>query len=217
MAVRHWQVAAIQLAISIFRVPSGYVQFACCDVEEVFMALPFFAQRRPPIPFCCNHEGTDGLLPQLSDGTHGPVLMSPLATGCVRDDPFPPSDVLEAMIEAAVCENRSKITIVTDAQRRNEVIMHLLLPNFAKLRDSIPIEILLIDNARDELAWEPGIEEAIITLPDLRSEVIAILSGNKRLNRPWPLLWHDQHLCMISSEYLSGMPAAILFNPRLLV
>ncbi|MFL0671797.1 MAG: hypothetical protein ACJLS3_10380 [Erythrobacter sp.] len=144
-------------------------------------------------------------------------MMSPLAAGCVRDDPSPRPDVLLAMIEAAIRENRRKITIVTDARRRNRVIMNMLLPNLAKLRDSIPIEFLSIENARDDLARDLCIGEAIITLPDLRSEVIAMLSENRCLSGPWPLLWHDQHVCVISSECLSGMPAAIPFDPNLLM
>ncbi|MGY6637726.1 MAG: hypothetical protein ACXIUO_11365 [Erythrobacter sp.] len=150
-------------------------------------------------------------------GPNGPVVISPLAAGCIRDDPFPKSDVLQAMIEAAIRENRRKITILTDARRRNRVIMHLLLPNRAKLRGRIPIEVVLIENTRGALAWDPRIGEAIITWPDLRSEVIAIFSESGSLNGPWPLLWHDQHVCMISSECLSGMPATIPFSPRILV
>ena len=76
---------------------------------------------------------------------------------------------------------------------------------------------MLIQNARDDRVWTPRIEEAIITLPDLRNEVIAMLSENGRLTGPWHLLWHDQHFCMISSEYHSGMPATIPFSPRILV
>ena len=121
------------------------------------------------------------------------------------------------MIEAAIRENRRKITIVTDARRRNRVIMNLLLPNLAKIRDRIPIEVLLIENARDNLAGDPRIGGAIITLPDLRSGVIAILSESGCLNGPWPLLWHDQQVCMISSECLPGMPHALPLDLELLV
>ena len=153
---------------------------------------------------------------QAQVGLNGPMLMSPLAAGCVQDEPCPRSDVLQAMIEAAIRENRRKITIVTDARRRNRVIMNLLLPNLAKLRDRIPIEVLLIENAREDLARDPRIGEAIITLPDLRSRVIAILSESGCLNGPWPLLWHDQQVCMISSECLPGMPHALPLDLGLL-
>jgi hypothetical protein len=95
--------------------------------------------------------------------------------------------------------------------------MNLLLPNLAKTRDRIPIEVLLIENARDDLARDPRIGEAIITLPDLRSGVIAILSESGWLNGPWPLLWHDQQVCMISSECLPGMPHALPLDLELLV
>ena len=148
---------------------------------------------------------------------NGPMLMSPLVAGCVRDEPCPRPDVLQAMIEAGIRENRRKITIITDARRRNRVIMNLLLPNLAKLRDRIPIEVLLTENARDDLARDPRIGEAIITLPDLRSGVIAILSESGWLNGPWPLLWHDQQVCMISSECLPGMPHALPLDLELLV
>ena len=154
---------------------------------------------------------------QAQVGLNGPMLMSPLAAGCVLDEPCPRPDVLQAMIEAGIRENRRKITIITDARRRNRVIMNLLLPNLAKTRDRIPIEVLLIENARDDLARDPRIGEAIITLPDLRSGVIAILSESGWLNGPWPLLWHDQQVCMISSECLPGMPHALPLDRELLV
>lgn len=154
---------------------------------------------------------------QAQVGLNGPMLMSPLAAGCVRDEPCPRPDVLQAMIEAAIRENRRKITIVTDARRRNRVIMNLLLPNLAKIRDRIPIEVLLIENARDDLAHDPRIGGAIITLPDLRSGVNALLSESGCLNRPWPLLWHDQQVCMISSECLLGMPHGLPLDLGLLV
>lgn len=153
---------------------------------------------------------------QAQVGLNGPMLMSPLAAGCVRDEPCPRPDVLQAMIEAGIRENRRKITIITDARRRNGVIMNLLLPNLAKLRDRIPIEVLLIENAREGLTRDPRIGEAIITLPDLRSGVIAILSESGWLNGPWPLLWHDQQVCMISSECLPGMPHALPLDLGLL-
>jgi len=154
---------------------------------------------------------------QAQVGLNGPMLMSPLAAGCVQDEPCARPDVLQAMIEAGIRENRRKITIITDARRRNRVIMNLLLPNLAKLRDRIPIEVLLTENARDDLARDPRIGEAIITLPDLRSGVIAILSESGWLNGPWPLLWHDQQVCMISSECLLGMPHALPLDLGLLV
>lgn len=154
---------------------------------------------------------------QAQVGHNGPMLMSPIAAGCVRDEPCPRPDVLQAMIEAAIRENRRKITILTDARRRNRVMLNLLLPNLAKLRGRIPIKVVLIENAQNDLALDRHIKEAIITLPDLRSGVIAMLSENGCPNRPWPLLWHDQQVCMISSEYLSGLPAAIPLNPELLV
>lgn len=194
--------------------PPVFAPWQCWSADRLQIS------KRVPVPsarwisaYPCISIGHD----QAQVGLNGPMLMSPLAAGCVRDEPCPRPDVLQAMIEAAIRENRRKITIITDARRRNRVIMNLLLPNLAKIRDRIPIEVLLIENARDDLARDPRIGEAIITLPDLRSGVIAILSEAGWLNGPWPLLWHDQQVCTISSESLLGMPHALPLDLGLLV
>lgn len=144
------------------------------------------------------------------------MLMSPLPAGCAPDNAIPQPQILQAMIEAARRENRKKVTIVTDARRRNGIIMHLLLLKLADNSDKLDIEVLSVENALRELAADPASGDAIIVLPDLRSLVFAMLAEATAISGPWPLVWHDRDARMISCEALGDICPSIPLDISLL-
>ncbi len=145
------------------------------------------------------------------------MLMSPLPGGCAPDHLIPQPKVLQAMIEAARSENRRKVTIVTDAQRRNGIVMHLLFLDLADNRYTMAIDVVSIEDALSELAGDPASGDAIIVLPDLRSLVFAMLSEITGISGPWPMMWHERNTCMISCEAIGNMGRSIPLDVSLLV
>lgn len=144
------------------------------------------------------------------------MLMSPLPGGCAPDDLIPQPKLLQVMIEAARRENRRKVTIVTDARRRNGIIMHLLLLKLTDGRDRIAIEVSSIENVLSELADDPGSADAMVVLPDMRGLVLGILSETSDNSGPWPMVWHERDACLISCEALGDFCHTIPLNVSLL-
>ena len=153
-------------------------------------------------------------------------LLSPLpesmTSGPEADDPMPRPRVLQAMIQTAQAQGRTKIAIVTDVRRRNAMIRQLLHMDRSITRDASQIEVLLIEDALCKVVKGQAVKgghgwDAIIVLPDLRSLMFAMLAQVHQANGPWPMVWHNRGVAMICAEMLNESTGPIPFDGPLLV
>ena len=160
---------------------------------------------------------------------HRPIdlmLLSPHPDACTPDDSsgsaLPRTAVLTAMIAAARAEGRSRLAILVPTRCRNSLAMQLLAADRALTRDDMALEILSIEEAIGLLLESPLRWDAIITLPEQRSILFALLSETLGVSGPWPMLWHDRGLVRVTGEALdeSARPApsgAIPLDSTLLI
>lgn len=140
---------------------------------------------------------------------HRPIdlmLLSPHPDVCTPDassgSALPRTAVLTAMIAAARAEGRSRLAILVPTRCRNSLAMQLLAADCALTRDDMALEILSIEEAIGLLLESPLRWDAIITLPDQRSILFAILSETLGVVGPWPMLWHERGLVRVTGEAL---------------
>lgn len=175
---------------------------------------PAFAPWQGWAPAAWQHGGDRGLpdacwaASYLFD--HGPgvspaggavdtVLMSPLPRACAPADAdgvaLPHDDVLAAMLRAAQSEGRRRIALVVSAKQRRLLAQ----------RSPVAASIVTVEEAIPALVnGGAGAWDAIITMPDLRGAVFALLAQGSGVAGAWPMLWHGagsgDRLRLITSE-----------------
>lgn len=149
------------------------------------------------------------------------MVMSPLGHACLADDDgdaaLPRLGVLAAMIRAARAEGRSKLAIIVPARAANAMARRLLAADRQLTKGEFAFEIVSIEDAIGRLMGGGGGWDAMITLPELRSIVLAVLAQTSGAAGPWPLLWHDRDLRLISSEMLGDVPAVLPLDATVLM
>jgi hypothetical protein len=158
---------------------------------------------------------------KLKAGGLDVMLMSPLPAACPVDDecsaPMPRADAMQAMLQAARQEGRSRVAIIVDSRRRNPMVRRLLIAGRPAARDDLQIEVLTIEDALCHLVRHAGRWDAIVVLPDLRSLVFAMLAETTGIRSPWPMLWHQRDFSGVSGEALDEADAVLPLNAPLLV
>lgn len=158
--------------------------------------------------------------PRLTGGVDI-ALMSPLPMACMADEPgdapLPRADVMQAMLQQALREGRQRVGIVVDARRRNALVRQRLYAGRTAGREEQEIEVLTIEDALCHLVRHVGRWDAIIVLPDLRSLVFAMLAEITGIWCPWPMLWHQRGLSMISGEVLDDAEFTMALDAPMLV
>lgn len=244
-APEDWQLALDQLArwleLDVHMVPvrpvSGIRQVvAWANPMASANVVPVFAPWRNVSPVAFQAGGDAGLprahwvASYLHDhGTGRPLktggidiaLMSPLPMACVADEPgnapLPRADVMQEMLRAALSEGRKRVGIVVDARRRNAMVRQMLYVGRTASRDEQEIELLSIEDALCHLVRHVGRWDAIIVLPDLRSLIFAMLAEITGIWSPWPMLWHQRGVSMISGEVLDDAEFKTPLNAPMLV
>ena len=141
---------------------------------------------------------------------HRPVidlmLASPHPAACAVDEdcglPLPRLKTLNAMLEAARSQDRERIVIITQQRAASAMARRLLATGRTGSRTGCQLEVVAIEDALGHLMSGASGWDAVIVLPELRSIVLAILAEATNLAGPFPLLWHDRSLAMISAETL---------------
>lgn len=139
-------------------------------------------------------------------GTLDFALFSPHPAACVRDGegalPLPRVAAIEAMLQAARLEGRTRIAIVVSAGQRNAVATRLLLADRGLTREGGTLEVLSIEAAMPGLAGSSPRWDAVIVMPEWRSIVFTLVATGTRRKGPWPMLWFagGQTLVLAASE-----------------
>ena len=140
------------------------------------------------------------------------VLMSPCPQTCVLDDsvvgPLPRLNTLASMVRAAADEGRTSLAIVVREAARATLASRLLGFDASLNEASLKVEFVSIEEAvvkmqRGSLEWD-----AVIAMPELRGVVFAMLQQATGILGPWPMLWFDRGLRMVTCETLdrAGVP-----------
>jgi len=149
------------------------------------------------------------------------VLMSPHPDQCAPDEDcaaaLPRRSVLAAMIRAAREEGRSALAIIVPARCRGAMARHLLAADRTLTRGDVTLEIVAIEEAVGRLMGGAPEWDAIIAMPELRSIVLAILAQTCGLTGPWPMLWHDRGLSLVTAETLGDAPPRTPLDATLLM
>jgi hypothetical protein len=134
------------------------------------------------------------------------MLMSPHPDSCTIDEDcnaaMPRPDVMRAMLNAAKAEGRSRLAVIVPGRCRNAMAMQLVAADRALTRDDVALDIVSTEEALGLLLGDALRWDAIITLPELRSIPFAILAGATGTAGPWPMLWHDRGIVLMSGEAL---------------
>ena len=149
------------------------------------------------------------------------MLMSPHPDSCTIDEDcqaaMPRPAVMRDMIHAAKTEHRSKLAIIVPARCRSAMAMQLLAADRALTRDDVTLDILSIEDAIGLLMGGALPWDAIITLPELRSILFAMLAEVSGTAGPWPMLWHDRDLVLLSGEALEEGTRRMPLDATLLI
>lgn len=144
-------------------------------------------------------------------GSHGAldlVLMSPCPQTCVTDDPLvgplPKLSTLASMIRSASREGRKNLAIVVSEASRASLATRLLGFDAALNDASLDVEFISIEETvveiqRGALDWD-----AMIVMPDTRGVVFAMLAQATGVTGPWPMLWFERGLRLVTCEALDG-------------
>lgn len=155
-------------------------------------------------------------------GTLDLALLSPHPAACASDEdstpPLPRLAVLEAMLQAARAEGRTRIAIIVSARQRNAMARLLLLADRALTREGIELEVLMIEAALAGLNCARPRWDALVVMPEWRSIVFALLAEGTGGKGPWPMLWHGaQGAVLVASEALCEAGARPAFDAPVLV
>ncbi|MEL6487694.1 MAG: hypothetical protein AAFQ13_11210, partial [Pseudomonadota bacterium] len=137
------------------------------------------------------------------------VLMSPCPEVCVSDDAkigaLPRLSVLAQMMRAAASEGRTNLAVVVREPARATIATHLLGFDLSLNDMSIEVEFVSIEEAVMDIQSGSFDWDAVIAMPDLRGIVFAMLAQNTGVSGPWPMLWFDQGLRLVTREALASM------------
>ena len=156
-----------------------------------------------------------------ANGSVDLVLMSPCPQTCVSDDPvvgpLPRLNTLASMVRAAADEGRKSLAIVVREAARATLATRLLGFDASLNEASINVEFVSIEEAvmkmqRGSLEWD-----AVIAMPELRGVVFAMLQQATGISGPWPMLWFDRGLRMVTCEALDRAGVAIDLDATALV
>ncbi|MEM7687948.1 MAG: hypothetical protein AAF291_02910 [Pseudomonadota bacterium] len=142
---------------------------------------------------------------------NGPVdlaLMSPCPEVCHSDDsqtgPMPRLSTLASMVRAAAAEGRTNLAIIVHEATRATIAARLLAFDPSLNEASLDVEFIAMEEAvvaiqRGAFEWD-----AVITMPELRGVLFAMLAQSTRVTGPWPMLWFDRGVSLVTSEALPG-------------
>ena len=139
-------------------------------------------------------------------------LMSPCPEVCFSDDamvgPLPRMNTLATMVRAAASEGRTKLAIVVREAARATLATRLLAFDPSLNDASLEIEFVSIEDAVVRLQRGAPHWDGIIAMPDLRGIVFAMLAEATDIKGPWPMLWFDRGLRLVTSETQTGVSAS---------
>lgn len=135
------------------------------------------------------------------------MLLSPHPAACIATTGdsamLPRAGTMRAMIRAAVAEGRERIAILVHARHRTAMHALRLAEDPRLCPPGVRLEIAAIEEALPLLVTGAGRWEAIITMPDLRGMVFAMVGQATRMRGPWPMLWSVRdRLVQITAEAL---------------
>jgi hypothetical protein len=151
------------------------------------------------------------------------ALFSPHPGACAAegegDAPMPRLAVLEAMLQAAREQGRTRLAIIVPARQRNAMARQLLLADRALTREGVEIEVLAVEAALGALHCRRPRWDGLIVMPALRSIVFAVLGEGTGCKGPWPMLWHDANggLVLATSEALAEPGARLPLDAPVLM
>ena len=121
------------------------------------------------------------------------ALFSPHPTACAvereGEAPMPRLAVLEAMLDAARAESRTRLAIIVPTRQRNAMARQLLLVDRELTREGTELEVLTIEAALGALLCSRPRWDGLIVMPELRSIVFALLGEGTGCKGAWPMLW----------------------------
>jgi hypothetical protein len=148
------------------------------------------------------------------------MLMSPHPDACLADEEcgaLPRMSTITAMIAAAKAEGRSHLAIIVPARCRNALALRMLAADRGFTQGEFQLEIVAIEDAIGRMIGGGPSWDAIIVLPELRSIVLAILAQTCGISGPWPLLWCDRDLRLVSAETLTDAASRLPLDATLLI
>lgn len=149
------------------------------------------------------------------------MLLSPHPDACSLEEDgvsaLPRLAVLSAMIRAAREEGRERVAIIVSAPARSAMARRLLGADRALTQGRFELEIVSVEDAIGRMIGGAPGWDAVIALPELRSIVCAALAQTCAVPGPWPLLWHDGGLRLVTSEALGDQPARLPLDATVLI
>ena len=149
------------------------------------------------------------------------ALMSPCPEVCFSDDalvgPLPRMNTLATMVRAAASEGRTKLAIIVREAARATLATRLLAFDPSLNDASLEIEFVSIEDAVVRLQRGAPHWDGIIAMPDMRGIVFAMLAEASGIKGPWPMLWFDRGLRLVTSEAHTGASASAPLNATALM
>lgn len=138
------------------------------------------------------------------------IMLLSAHPAAVGSDGLPHAGTMRAMLRAATCEGRARIAILVPARRCAAL-------RATGLGEGRQIDILSPEEALPMLLTDPARWDAIITMPDQRGMVAALLAEVTGVRGPWPMLWHGREgLMRVTGEKLGAGEEPLLFDATLL-
>jgi hypothetical protein len=136
------------------------------------------------------------------------ALMSPCPEACIADDaqigPVPRMAVLADMVRAAASEGRTRLAIVTNEAARASIASRLLAFDPSLNDASLGVEFLSVEETVIAIQQGAFDRDAVIAMPGHRGIFFAMLAEATGIRGPWPMLWFDNGLRLVTCESLTG-------------
>lgn len=128
----------------------------------------------------------------------------------VGSDGLPDAGTMRAMLRAATGEGRARTAILVPARRCAAL-------RAKGLGEGLQIDILSPEEALPLLLADPVRWDAVITMPDQRGMVFALLAEVTGVRGPWPMLWHGREgLVRVTGEKLGAGEGPLPLDATLL-